>query len=48
LTHDTFFIKEGNKLLKEANQYNVLRICNVGKVEEILKEIAVVMSSAER
>jgi len=40
VTHDTFFIKEGNKLLKEANQYDVLRICNVGKVEETLKEIA--------
>jgi len=40
-THDTFFIKEGNKLLKEANQYDILRICNVDKVEETLKEIAI-------
>ena len=40
VTHDTFFIKEGNKLLKEANQYDVLRICNVNKVEDTLKEVA--------
>lgn len=39
VTHDTFFIKEGNRLLKEANEYDVLRICNVNKVEETLKEI---------
>jgi len=39
VTHDTFFIEEGNRLLKEANQYDVLRICNVDKVEETLKEI---------
>lgn len=42
VTHDTFFITEGNKLLKEANEYDVLRICNVNKVEETLKEIATV------
>ena len=41
VTHDTFFIKEGNKLLKEANQYDVLRICNVDKVEETLKQVTI-------
>lgn len=41
MTHDTFFIKEGNRLLKEANQYDILRIFNVDKVEETLKEIAI-------
>lgn len=39
VTHDTFFIKEGNRLLKEADEYGVLRICNVNKVEETLKEL---------
>ena len=39
VTHDTFFIKEGNRLLKEANEYGALRICDVNKVEETLKEI---------
>jgi len=42
VTHDTFFIREGNKLLKEANEYDVLRICNVNRVEETLKEIATI------
>jgi len=41
VTHDAFFIKEGNKLLKEGNQYDVLRICNVDKVEETLKDLAI-------
>ena len=36
VTHDTFFIEEGNRLLKEANQYDFLRICDVDKVEEII------------
>lgn len=40
VTHDAFFIKEGNRLLKEGNQYDILRICNVGKVEETFKEIS--------
>jgi len=48
VTHDTFFIREGNKLLKEANQYDLLRICNVDKVEEILKEINATSKNAEK
>ena len=40
VTHDTFFIKEGNKLLKEGQQYDSLRICDVDKVEETIKEVA--------
>lgn len=40
VTHDTFFIKEGNKLLKEGQQYDFLRICDVDKVEETIKEVA--------
>lgn len=39
VTHDTFFIKEGNRILKEAKMYSKLRICNVDKVEETLNEI---------
>jgi len=39
VTHDTFFIKEGNRILKEAKMYSKLRVCNVDKVEETLKEI---------
>lgn len=38
-THDTFFIKEGNKLLKEAKQYDFLRICKPENVEKIIKEV---------
>jgi len=39
VTHDDFFIKEGNKLLKESKQYNSLRICDVPEVENTLKEL---------
>jgi len=39
VTHDTFFMKEGNKLLKEGQQYDFLRICDVDKVEETIKEV---------
>jgi len=39
VTHDKFFIKEGNRLLKEGNQYNVLRICNVENVEKEIGEV---------
>jgi predicted nucleic acid-binding protein len=38
VTHDKSFIKEGNMLLKEAEVYNKLRVCDVDKVEETLKE----------
>lgn len=37
VTHDDFFIKEGNKLLKESKQYYSLRICDVPEVENALK-----------
>ena len=39
VTLDKFFIKEGNMLLKEAGVHNKLRVCNVDKIEETLKEI---------
>jgi len=39
VTHDKSFIKEGNMLLKEAGVNNKFRVCDVDKVEEILKEI---------
>jgi len=39
VTHDTFLVKEGNELLKEAGQYDTLRICDVDKVEDTLKEV---------
>jgi len=39
ITHDEFFIKEGNKILKETETYDRLRVCDIGKVEETLKEI---------
>lgn len=37
VTHDTFFTKEGNRLLKEANEYDVMRISSPNKVEETLR-----------
>jgi len=39
VTHDQFFIREGNRILKEAKMYSKLRVCAVDKVEETLKEI---------
>jgi len=39
VTHDNEFIKEGNRILKEEKAYNNLRICNVDKVEETIKEV---------
>jgi len=39
VTHDNSFIKEGNMLLKEAGVYYKLRVCDVDKVEETLKDI---------
>ena len=38
LTHDTFFIKEANRLLKEDG-YDKLKVCDVGNVEDTLNEI---------
>lgn len=41
-THDRFFIEEGNKVLKEGNQYDELRICDVNEIEstiEAMKEL---------
>ena len=39
VTHDNQFIQEGNKILKEENVYGNLRICNIDKVEETIKEV---------
>ena len=39
VTHDQFFIREGNRILKEAKMENKLRVCDVDKVEETLEEI---------
>ena len=39
VTHDTFFIKEGNRLLREAKEYNVLRICDANKIEDTLTDM---------
>jgi len=39
VTHDKFFLREGNRILKETDMYDKLRICDVGKVEENLEEI---------
>jgi hypothetical protein len=39
VTHDNFFIKEGNNLLKESGQYNSIRICDVQEVENALREL---------
>jgi predicted nucleic acid-binding protein len=39
VTHDQFFIKEGNKLLKEAGISGNIQICDVDKVEETLDKI---------
>jgi predicted nucleic acid-binding protein len=39
VTHDEFFIKEGNNILKEGKQYDSLRICDVDKVEETIHEV---------
>jgi predicted nucleic acid-binding protein len=38
-THDRFFIEEGNKVLKEGNQYDKLRICDVSEIESTIKAI---------
>jgi predicted nucleic acid-binding protein len=39
VTHDTFFVAEGNKLLKEANQYDNLRLCTPENVEETVEDV---------
>ena len=39
VTHDQFFIREGNRILKETKTYDKLRVCDVDKVEATLKEI---------
>jgi len=39
VTHDSEFIKEGNRILKEEKVYDKLRICDVNDVEEIIKEL---------
>ena len=39
ITHDQFFIKEANRLLKEEG-YDKLIVCDVNKVETSLKEIS--------
>jgi len=39
VTHDTFFISEGNRILKNAEPPVKLKICDVDKVEETLKEV---------
>jgi predicted nucleic acid-binding protein len=39
VTHDTFFATEGNKLLKEANQYDCLRICTPENVDKTIEEM---------
>ena len=39
VTHDEFFIQEGNRLLKEGKEYDTLRICDVNQVEETIREL---------
>ena len=38
-THDSFFRKEGNRILKEANEFGSIRLCDVDKVEETMTEL---------
>ena len=37
-THDRFFIEEGNRILKDAKEYDSLKICDVDEVEERMKD----------
>ena len=39
VTHDRFFMKEGNRLLREAGISNHIQICDVSKIEETLGKI---------
>lgn len=39
VTHDTFFIEEGNELLKEAKEHRLLRVCSPENIEGALKEV---------
>jgi len=39
VTHDGFFIEEGNRILKEVKEYNLLRICDIGKVEQTINAL---------
>lgn len=39
VTHDQFFIREGNRILKEAGTYDEIRICDIDKVEEVIADL---------
>lgn len=41
VTHDQFFIEEGNRILKEAKTYDQIRICDVDKVESALTDLRI-------
>lgn len=41
VTHDQFFIEEGNRILKEAKTYDQIRICDVDKVESTLTDLRI-------
>ncbi len=36
VTHDQFFQKESNRILKDAGEYDFLKVCDVNKVEEMV------------
>ena len=39
ITHDSEFIKEGNRILKKEKVYDKLRICDVNDIEDTIKEL---------
>lgn len=39
VTHDRFFIREGNRLLKEAGIANQIKVCDIKDVEKAVKEL---------
>ncbi len=42
ITHDKFFIEEGNRLLEEAGIIDQIKVCDIKDIEKTLKEMKII------